>query len=190
MSTFQRHRLRSTEGDNQDWENVQGDIGKKYEKSKGRHRATWSLGLPPGDFSLGEVMSTNRGRESPIVDHRLWSQSGRGTLERWENTARETKERPALGCVLESWRNSTALQWALVCLKGLLCDVFMEEAKGLLELMSWEEMGREDGGRGSEPSGQREWKQFRYVLLIIVSKEPDVAKWTMTWGVLLQSLPI
>lgn len=66
----------------------------------------------------------------------------------------------------------------------------MEEAKGLLELMSWEEMGREDGGRGSEPSGQREWKQFRYVLLIIVSKEPDVAKWTMTWGVLLQSLPI
>ena len=26
---------------------------------------------PPGDFSLGEVMSTNRGRESPIVDHRL-----------------------------------------------------------------------------------------------------------------------
>lgn len=106
----------------------------------------------------------------------------RGTLERWENMAKETKERPALSCVLKSWRNSTALQWALVCLKGL-CDVIMEEAKGLLELMSWEEMGREDGGGGSEPSGQREWKQFRYVLLIIVSKEPDVAKWMMTqWG--------
>ena len=69
----------------------------------------------------------------------------------------------------------------------------MEEAKELLELMSWEEMGREYGGEGSQPSGQREWKQFRYVLLIIVSKEPDVAKWMMTLGeggaVLLQSLP-
>lgn len=65
--------------------------------------------------------------------------------------SKETKERPALSCVLESWRNSTTLQWALVCLKGLLCDVTMEEAKGLLELMSGEEIGWEDGGGGSEP---------------------------------------
>lgn len=64
-----------------------------------------------------------------------------GTLERWENTSKETKERPALSCVLESWRNSTTLQWALVCLKGLLCDVIMEEAEGLLELRSGEEVG-------------------------------------------------
>ena len=73
----------------------------------------------------------------------------RGTLERWENTAKETKERPALSCVLESWRNSTALQWALVCLKGLLCDVITEEAKELLELMSWEEEGVSPQDRGN-----------------------------------------
>lgn len=33
------------------------------------------------------------------------------------------------------------------------------------------------GVEGARPPGQREWKQFRYVLLIIVSKEPGVARW-------------
>lgn len=105
-----------------------------------------------------------------------------GTLERWENTSKETKERPALSCVLESWRNSTTLQWALVCLKGLLCD-------GTLRTQVRGRSRREDGGGRSEPLGQREWKQFKYLLLIIVSKEPDVASWMMTEGVLFQSLP-
>lgn len=49
----------------------------------------------------------------------------------------------------------------------------------LVTHLSWEEVGRGEGG-WSKPSGQREWKQFRYVLLIIVSKEPGVARRMMT----------
>ena len=41
--------------------------------------------------------------------------------------------------------------------------------------LSWEEMG---WGRveGAGPPGQRAWKQFRYVLLMIVSQEPAVER--------------
>lgn len=35
------------------------------------------------------------------------------------------------------------------------------------------------GGR-SEAPGQREWKQFRCMLLIIISKKPGVVRWMMT----------
>lgn len=51
----------------------------------------------------------------------------------------------------------------------------------LLTYLSWEETGRGGiGGGRSEPPGQREWKQFRFLLLIIVSKGPGVARWMMT----------
>lgn len=57
------------------------------------------------------------------------------------------------------------------------CD-HVGSRRPLMTHMSWEEMGV--GGERREAPGQREWKQFRYMLLITVSKEPGVARQMMT----------
>ena len=61
----------------------------------------------------------------------------------------------------------------------VMCCEHVGSRATLMTHLSWEEMGRGEGGRSKLP-GQREWKQFRYVLLIIVSKEPGVARQMMT----------